>query len=96
MKTDKLFTNIAALSLLYFFSNVTIAQQLGSAIQGKMSMVQTTMTTVGAIAVTISLVYVGLKMVFQAAEWKDVAPVFWGGVLIGGAGIIGGFLTRAA
>jgi type IV secretion system protein VirB2 len=95
MKTDKLSINIVTLSLLYFFCDVAMAQLSGVA-ESKMAMVQTTMTAVGAIAVTIALVYVGLKMVFQAAEWKDVAPVFWGGVLIGGASIIGGFLTKAA
>jgi type IV secretion system protein VirB2 len=44
------------------------------------------MTGIGVVVVTIALMVVGFRMVFQAAEWKDVAPVFWGGVLIGGAG----------
>jgi type IV secretion system protein VirB2 len=43
------------------------------------------MTGIGALVVTIALMFVGFRMVFQAAEWKDVAPVFWGGVVIGGA-----------
>jgi hypothetical protein len=96
MRTDKLFINIAALSLLYFFCDIAMAQGLDVVAKGRMETVQTVMSTIGAIAVTIALVYVGIKMVFQAAEWKDVAPVFWGGVLIGGASIIGGFLIKGS
>ncbi|UTY59675.1 TrbC/VirB2 family protein [Massilia sp. erpn] len=48
--------------------------------------VSTWMTGIGIVIVTIALMFVGFRMVFQAAEWKDVAPVFWGGILIGGAG----------
>lgn len=47
--------------------------------------VSTWMTTIGITIVTIALMVVGFRMVFQAAEWKDVAPVFWGGVIIGSA-----------
>jgi type IV secretion system protein VirB2 len=47
--------------------------------------VKTWMVGIGAVVVTIALMFVGFRMVFQAAEWKDVAPVFWGGVVIGGA-----------
>lgn len=43
------------------------------------------MKNIGVLIVTIALMVVGFRMVFQAAEWKDVAPVFWGGVLIGSA-----------
>ena len=46
------------------------------------------MTTIGVSIVTIALMFVGFRMVFQAAEWKDVAPVFWGGVIIGSASAI--------
>lgn len=51
------------------------------------------MSGIGATIVTIALMFVGFRMVFQAAEWKDVAPVFWGGVLIGGASVIAGALS---
>lgn len=50
------------------------------------------MTGLGGVIVTIAFMYVGFKMVFHAAEWKDVAPVFWGGVLIGGAPLVAGLL----
>jgi len=47
------------------------------------------MLGIGGVIVTCALMFVGFRMVFQAAEWKDVAPVFWGGVLIGSAAAIG-------
>ena len=50
------------------------------------------MGTVGISVVTIALMFVGFRMVFQAAEWKDVAPVFWGGAIIGGAAALAGAL----
>ena len=96
MNTNKLLLNIFCVFLVYFSCDFAIAQGLDTVAKGRMETVQAVMSTIGAIAVTISLVYVGIKMVFQAAEWKDVAPVFWGGVLIGGASIIGGFLIKGS
>lgn len=48
--------------------------------------------SIGVVVLTIALMFVGFRMMFQAAQWKDVAPVFWGGVLIGGAAGIAGML----
>lgn len=55
--------------------------------------VSTWMKTAGVIVVTIAVMYVGFRMVFQAADWKDCAPVFWGGLLIGSAAVIAGAVT---
>jgi len=52
------------------------------------------MLGIGGVIVTCALMFVGFRMVFQAAEWKDVAPVFWGGVLIGSAAAIGPQLIK--
>jgi type IV secretion system protein VirB2 len=57
-----------------------------------LTQIQSVMKGLGVAIVTIAMMYVGFKMVFQAAEWKDVAPVFWGGVLIGGAATVAGML----
>jgi type IV secretion system protein VirB2 len=95
MNTNKLNFNIVGIFLVYFFCTLAMAQDAGGltdSVKGKLSTIQTALTAVGGVVVTIALIYVGMKMVFQAAEWKDVAPVFWGAVLIGGASIIGGAL----
>jgi type IV secretion system protein VirB2 len=55
-------------------NTTTVLSELRDALRG-----------IGIVVVTIAVMFVGFRMVFQAAQWKDVAPVFWGGVLIGGA-----------
>lgn len=50
----------------------------------------------GLTIITIALMFVGFRMAFQAAEWKDVAPVFWGGILIGAAATVGPMFINQA
>jgi type IV secretion system protein VirB2 len=81
------------LALLSAISSPAFAQL--SKGKDMLATVSTWMTSIGAIIVTIALMFVGFRMVFQAAEWKDVAPVFWGGVVIGGASGIATMLLGA-
>lgn len=53
--------------------------------------VSTWLLSIGVVTLTIALMFVGFRMMFQSAQWKDVAPVF-GGVLIGAAAGIAGML----
>lgn len=48
---------------------------------------------IAGVCITIALMFVGFRMAFQAAQWKDVAPVFWGGVIIGSASGIAAMLV---
>lgn len=57
-----------------------------------LNQVSTWLLSIGVVVLTIALMFVGFRMMFQAAQWKDVSPVFWGGVLIGGAAGIAGML----
>lgn len=50
------------------------------------------LTALGIIVVTIAVMFVGYRMLFGGAHWKDLAPIFWGGLLIGGAGVVAGAL----
>lgn len=76
-------------SLLLAFSSLATAGGGGLAKGATLlTTVSTWMTGIGVTIVTIALMVVGFRMVFQAAEWKDVAPVFWGGVIIGSASAI--------
>ncbi len=63
--------------------------QISSTAEDLIKNVNDWMLGIGGIIVTCALMFVGFRMVFQAAEWKDVAPVFWGGVLIGSAAAVG-------
>jgi type IV secretion system protein VirB2 len=58
--------------------------QLEKATQS-LSTVQTWLRGIAIVVATIAVMFVGFRMMFQAAQWKDVAPVFWGCVLIGGS-----------
>lgn len=47
--------------------------------------VQSWLLGIGGVVVTLAIMMVGFRMMFGAAQWKDVAPVFWGGIFVGGA-----------
>lgn len=71
------------------FAQITAGTQL-------LTNISTWLRGLGITVVTIALMVVGFRMVFQAAEWKDVAPVFWGGVIIGTAATIAGLFINTA
>ena len=47
--------------------------------------VQGWLTVIAGILATIAFMFVGFRMMFNAAQFKDVAPVFWGATIVGGA-----------
>lgn len=67
------------------------AQILGNS-KGILDQVISELKTIGTAVLTIAVMFCGFRMVFQAAQWKDIAPIFWGGVLVGGAAAISGIL----
>lgn len=69
------------------FAGISVGQTLLDDIKGWL-------TLIGSTIITIALMVVGFRMAFQAAEWKDVAPIFWGGVLIGGAATLGPLFVK--
>ena len=72
-----------------YFHSCVHAQVLGNS-STLMQKVINELTVIGGLVVTIAIMFCGFRMVFQAAQWKDIAPIFWGGVLIGGAASIAG------
>jgi len=67
--------------------------------QGGLSSVNTFMQTVvdllkgaGILIVTIAIMWCGYKMLFKGASFSEVAMIFVGGLLIGGAATIAGYL----
>ena len=76
--------------LICFLLHIPVhAQVLGNS-STLMQKVINELTVIGGLVVTIAIMFCGFRMVFQAAQWKDIAPIFWGGVLIGGAASIAG------
>lgn len=48
-----------------------------------------TITGVGIVIMIIAIMWTGIKMMFQHAKWSEVAMIFFGGILVGGAAAIG-------
>jgi len=70
--------------------------------QGGLSSVNTFMQTVvdllrgaGILIVTIAIMWCGYKMLFKGASFSEVAMIFVGGLLIGGAATIASYLIPA-
>jgi type IV secretion system protein VirB2 len=51
--------------------------------------IKTTITSVGVVIIIIAIMWTGIQMMFQHAKWSQVAHIFFGGILVGGAAAIG-------
>lgn len=87
---------LAALTLLAVLPQLAWAQESG----GSFDKINTTVTNVQAILVTISIavvtiaiIWAGFKMIFQGARLADVANVLIGGTLIGGAAAFASYIV---
>ena len=47
---------------------------------------------IGAVVLTIAFMWAGFKIMFQGQTLREVAPVFIGGVLVGAASAIAGYI----
>ncbi|MCV2438587.1 TrbC/VirB2 family protein [Paucibacter sp. DJ2R-2] len=81
---------------------IALAQALvsSSAMAQGFEKINTTVTNVNAILVTISvavvtmaIIWAGFKMIFQGARLVDVANVLIGGTLVGGAAAFASFIV---
>lgn len=59
----------------------TFLQNLSTALYG-----------IGAVVLTIAFMWAGFKIMFQGQTLREVAPVFIGGVLVGAASAIAGYI----
>lgn len=57
-----------------------------------LSNLSTALYAVGAIVLTIAFTWAGFKIMFQGQTLREVAPVFIGGVLVGSASAIAGYI----
>jgi type IV secretion system protein VirB2 len=68
---------------------------ISSAMQKAKSLVEeanTGLMALGVTVVTIAVMFVGFRMIFRAGQWADLAPIFWGGLLVGGSATVAGAL----
>ena len=66
----------------------TYAMQISQLTSG-LDWIKTTITGVGIVIMIIAIMWTGVKMMFQHAKWSEVAGIFFGGILVGGAAAIG-------
>jgi type IV secretion system protein VirB2 len=75
--------DVLGVALITVFSSPAWAQ-FEKGTEG-LNSVKTWLMSIGGVIFTFAIMFVGIRMMFNAAQWKDVAPVFWGGCLLGGA-----------
>jgi len=66
----------------------TYAAQISQLTSG-LSWIQTTISGIGIVVIVIAIMWTGFKLMFQHAKWSEVAQIFFGGILVGGAAAIG-------
>lgn len=66
----------------------THAYQISSLTTG-LTWIKTTISGIGILVIVIAIMWTGIKMMFQHAKWSEVAMIFFGGILAGGAAAIG-------
>jgi type IV secretion system protein VirB2 len=53
-----------------------------------LSQVISWLTLIAGAVATVAFMFIGYRMMFAAAQWKDVSPIFWGAIIIGAAASI--------
>jgi type IV secretion system protein VirB2 len=86
---------VVILPLLAVLPRLACAQTQGGfdKINTTVTNVQTILVTISIAVVTIAIIWAGFKMIFQGARLADVANVLIGGTLIGGAAAFAGYIV---
>lgn len=82
---------LVALATLFLTSNAYAQISKVNTVMGK---VQTTLVGVAVTIFTIAVMWAGFKMAFQHAKWSEVSHIVIGGILVGGAAGIAGWLIN--
>ena len=84
-----------ALAALMLFAGPAAAEGLES-VNTFLDEVVTLLKGAGVLIVTVAIMWCGYKMIFKGASFSEVALIFVGGLLIGGAATIAGYLVPTA
>lgn len=90
------FNRLAAIAVAVALSALLprlVAAQGFDKINTTVTNVQTILVTISIAVVTIAIIWAGFKMIFQGARLADVANVLIGGTLIGGAAAFAGYIV---
>ena len=87
---------LVASALLTVLPSLAWAQESGGSfdkINTTVTNVQTILVTISIAVVTIAIIWAGFKMIFQGARLADVANVLIGGTLVGGAAAFASYIV---
>lgn len=89
---------IPALPVVAIILAGTVASHIAAAqgfdkINTTVTNVQAILVTISVAVVTIAIIWAGFKMIFQGARLVDVANVLIGGTLVGGAAAFASFIV---
>lgn len=81
-------------SLTLLISNFTFLFAAGGIdkVNSFLGNLSTALYGIGAVVLTIAFMWAGFKIMFQGQTLREVAPVFIGGVLVGAASAIAGYI----
>ncbi|QVN18976.1 TrbC/VirB2 family protein [Burkholderia pyrrocinia] len=89
--SERLFAALGAVMLGMLLANPAFAQ-LSSQASTILNQVSAALTAIGVVTCTIAIMWAGFKMLFQHVQFGDIAKIFIGAILIGGASTMAGVL----
>lgn len=84
-----------AAALMFFVSPAVMAQGGLDGVNTFLDTVVSMLQGAGVLIVTVAIMWCGYKMIFKGASFSEVAMIFVGGLLIGGASFIASYLVPA-
>lgn len=87
----KMFAALLLLTAVSAYAQTTTSGTFDTA-KSAFEKIKTWLDLISVVVISLAIIFVGFRMAFQAAQWKDVAPVFWGACLIGAATALAGLL----
>lgn len=94
-KSNRWFLAYAVLFGFALAASPAMAQGLAS-VNTFLDQVVSLLQGAGVLIVTVSIMWCGYKMLFKGASFSEVSMIFVGGLLIGAAATIAGYLIPAA
>lgn len=80
--------------LLCLFANLAFAAGGIDKVNTFMRNLQIALYGIGAVVLTIAFIWAGFKIMFQGQTLQQVAPTFIGGVIVGSASAIAGYIIN--
>jgi type IV secretion system protein VirB2 len=87
---------IVGMGLLALLLADPACAQITSQASTILSDISTGLTAIGVVICTIALMWAGFKMMFQHARFGEIANIFIGSMLVGGASTIAGVLLSGS